>query len=67
MLGASVQSAGNRILFERPYLPEGIPQLWSKGVRSGNASVDLFFERKNDAVRVEVTEQKGNIEVVVTA
>jgi glycogen debranching enzyme len=65
-LGASVQSAGNRILFERPYLPEGIPQLWIKGLRSGNASVDLFFERKNNAVRVEVTDQKGDIEVVAT-
>jgi glycogen debranching enzyme len=65
-LGASVQSAGNRILFERPYLPEGIPQLWIKDLRSGNASVDLFFERKNNAVRVEVTDQKGDIEVVAT-
>jgi len=65
-LGASVQSARNRILFERPYLPEGIPQLWIKGLRSGNASVDLFFERRNDAVRVAVTDQQGDIEVVAT-
>jgi glycogen debranching enzyme len=65
-LGASVQGARNRILFDRPYLPEGIPQLWIKGLRSGNASVDLFFERRNDAVRVEVTDQQGDIEVVAT-
>jgi glycogen debranching enzyme len=65
-LGASIQGARNRILFDRPYLPEGIPQLWIKGLRSGNASVDLFFERRNDAVRVEATDQQGDIEVVAT-
>ena len=65
-LGASVQGARNRIVFDRPYLPKGIPQLWIKGLRSSNASVDLFFERRNDAVRVEVTDQQGDIEVVAT-
>ena len=56
----------NRILFDRPYLPEGIPQLWIKGLRTSKGSVDVFFERRNDAVRVEVTDQQGEIEVVVT-
>jgi len=65
-LGASVHGARNRIVFDRPYLPKGIPQLWIKGLRSSNASVDLFFERRNDAVRVEVTDQQGDIEVVAT-
>jgi glycogen debranching enzyme len=65
-LGASVQGARNRIVFDRPYLPKGIPQLWIKGLRSSNASVDLFFERRNDAVRVEVIDQQGDIEVVAT-
>jgi glycogen debranching enzyme len=65
-LGASIQGARNRILFDRPYLPEGIPQLSIKGLRNGNASVDLFFERRNDAVRVEATDQQGDIEVVAT-
>jgi glycogen debranching enzyme len=65
-LGASVQGARNRIVFDRPYLPKGIPQLWIKGLRSNNASVDLFFERRDDAVRVEVTDQQGDIEVVAT-
>jgi hypothetical protein len=27
--------------------------------------VDLFFERRNDAVRVEVTDQEGDVEVFV--
>jgi hypothetical protein len=65
-LGVSIQAASNRILFDRPYLPEGIPQLWIKGLRISKGSVDIFFERRNDAVRVEVTDQQGEIEVVAT-
>lgn len=65
-LGASVQGLTNRILFDRPYLPEGIPQIWIKGLRSGDAVVDLFLERRNDCVRVEVTDQQGEVQVVAT-
>jgi glycogen debranching enzyme len=66
-LGASVRGAGDRIVFDRPYLPKGIPQLWIKGLRTSNALVDLFFERRNDTVRVEVTDQQGDIEVITTS
>jgi glycogen debranching enzyme len=65
-LGVSIQGASSRILFDRPYLPEGIPQLWIKGLHTSKGSVDVFFERRNDAVRVEVTDQQGEIEVVAT-
>jgi glycogen debranching enzyme len=66
-LGLSVEGARGRVIFDKPYLPEGIPQLWIKGLQSGRASVDLFFERRNDTVRVEVTDQQGELEVVVTS
>jgi glycogen debranching enzyme len=67
-LGASIQGgAESRILFDRPCLPMGIPQLTIKGLRSGNASVSLFFERSEDDVRVEVTDQQGDVEVVATS
>jgi glycogen debranching enzyme len=67
-LGTSIQGgAESRILFDRPYLPMGIPQLTIKGLRSGNASVSLFFERSEDDVRVEVTDQQGDVEVVATS
>lgn len=65
-LGVSIQAASNRVLFDRPYLPKGIPQLWIKDLRTNRGSVDLFLERRNDAVRVEVTKQEGEIEVVAT-
>jgi len=63
-LGVSIQAEPNRVLFDRPYLPEGIPQLWIKGLRIGDAVVGLFFERRENEVRVEVTDQKGDVEVV---
>jgi glycogen debranching enzyme len=66
-LGASIEGARNRVLFDRPYLPVGIPRLSIKGLRSGSASVDLSFERRKDVVRVEVTDRQGEIDVVATS
>ncbi|MBV9574356.1 MAG: hypothetical protein JOY93_09905, partial [Acidobacteriales bacterium] len=63
-LGISVQGAHNRVAFDRPCLPEGIPHLWVKGLQCGSGSVDLFFERQADTVRVQVEEKRGEIDVV---
>jgi glycogen debranching enzyme len=65
-LGVSVDGARSHVVFDKPYLPEGIPQLWIKGLHSGGAVVDLFFERFNDEVRVEVTDRQGELEVLST-
>ena len=65
-LGVSIQGAQNRILFDSPYLPQGIPQLWIKGLGCGRGSVDVLVERRNDAVEVEVVDQQGEVEVVTT-
>jgi len=65
-LGLSVQSSQNRVVFARPALPEGIPQLSIRGLRVGDASVDLLFERQIDSVRVQVLEKQGDVEVVAT-
>ena len=64
-LGLSIQDAGSRVLFNRPLLPVGIPQLWIKGLRTSKGSVDVFLDRRKESVRVEVTNQQGDIEVVV--
>ena len=63
-LGISIDGVKNRIAFDRPYLPEGIPQLWIKGLRAGTGSIDLFLARRNDAVQVEVTDRQGDVQVV---
>jgi glycogen debranching enzyme len=65
-LGLTVQGAHNRVIFTRPALPEGIPQLSIRGLRVGDASVDLLFERQVDTVRVQVLEKQGDVEVVAT-
>ena len=65
-LGLSFEGAKNRVVFNRPSLPEGIPQLSIRGLRVGEATVDLLFERQIDTVRVQVLEKQGEIEVVAT-
>jgi glycogen debranching enzyme len=65
-LGLRIEGAGNRVIFERPCLPEGIPQLSIRGLRAGPASVDLFFERQADNVRVQVLEKQGEVDVIAT-
>ena len=65
-LGLTVQGVHNRVVFNRPALPEGIPQLSIRGLRVGEASVDLLFERQVDSVRVQVLEKQGEVEVVAT-
>jgi glycogen debranching enzyme len=57
-LGISIDAERKRILFDDPYLPEGIPTLAIKDLRCGGVAVDLFLERRNDSVLVH----KGNIE-----
>jgi glycogen debranching enzyme len=64
-LGISIQSRNKQVLFDQPYLPEGIPQLTIKGLRIGNASMDLFLERHANTVQVQVLEKQGDIEVKV--
>ena len=65
-LGLTIHAADNRVVFNRPSLPEGIPQLSIRGLRVGEATVDLLFERQLDTVRVQVLEKQGEIEVVAT-
>ena len=65
-LGLRIEGARNRVVFERPCLPEGIPQLSIRGLRVGAASVDLFFERQGDNVRVQVLEKQGEVDVIAT-
>lgn len=65
-LGLRIEGARNRVVFERPYLPEGIPQLSIRSLKVGNSSVDLFFERQAENVRVQVLEKQGEVDVVAT-
>ena len=65
-LGMSVRAGNKQILLEQPCLPEGLPQLSIKGLRVDDASVDLFFERQAHTVKVQVSDQHGELDVLVS-
>ncbi len=63
-LGISINAERKRIVFDDPYLPEGIPNLAINDLRCDGTSVDLFLERRNDSVLVHKTGTAGAIEIV---
>lgn len=63
-LGITVQAERRRIVFDRPFLPEGIPQLSIRGLRCGKVAVDLLLERRNDSVLVHLENNQDDIEIV---
>jgi glycogen debranching enzyme len=64
-LGISVHDGEKKIILDQPYLPEGIPQLLIKDLRSGDASVDLQLERSQNSVSLRVLGQRGKVEIVM--
>jgi glycogen debranching enzyme len=63
-LGIAIDPERKRILFDDPYLPEGIPTLTIKDLRCGNTSVDLFLERRHKSVLVQKAETETPIEIL---
>jgi glycogen debranching enzyme len=63
-LGISVQVERRRVVFDRPFLPEGIPQLFIRNLRCGTASIDLALERRNDSVLVHCESKPEDLEIV---
>ena len=63
-LGISISAERKRIMFDDPYLPEGIPNLAIRGLRCAGISVDLFLERRNDSVLVHKTGAPSAVEIV---
>lgn len=63
-LGISVEESNRRIVFERPFLPDGLPQICIKNLRCGTSPVDLLLERQNNEVRIEATQNSDAIEII---
>jgi glycogen debranching enzyme len=63
-LGISIDAERTRILFDDPYLPEGISNLAIENLRCGGISVDLFLERRNNSVLVHKGDAQSSIEIV---
>ncbi|MCU1296256.1 MAG: amylo-alpha,6-glucosidase [Acidobacteriaceae bacterium] len=64
-LGISIDEECRQIVFDRPYLPDGVPQLWIKNLRAGANSVDLQLDRQRDTVGVQVLDKRGDLKVFV--
>jgi glycogen debranching enzyme len=64
-LGLSIDGCKKHLVFDRPYLPEGIPQLWIKNLQVDHGRTDLLLERHAVTVRIEVLEKQGDMELVV--
>jgi len=64
-LGMSIDAPNKQLILEQPYLPPVLQQLWIRRLEVGSGSIDLYFERKDNAVRVEIMEKRGEIEVLV--
>jgi glycogen debranching enzyme len=64
-LGLSIDGYKKHLVFARPYLPDGIPQLWITNLQIDSTRADLLLERHAGAVRVEVVKKQGDMEVIV--
>ncbi len=66
-LGISLNPEHDRIVFDRPYLPEGISQLSIRNLRCGKISADLLLERRGDSVLVHSENRRDKLEIVTIA
>jgi glycogen debranching enzyme len=64
-LGLSIDGSKKQLVFDRPYLPDGILGLWITNLQIDCSRTDLLLERHAGAVRVEVIKRQGELEVVV--
>jgi glycogen debranching enzyme len=64
-LGLSVDAEERRILFAHPALPEFLQTVEIRGLRMGDASVDLVLERHPADVGLRVLRREGDVEIVV--
>jgi len=64
-LGIGIDAKHHRVTFDRPYLPQGIPQLSIRDLRVDDCRLTLFMERDSGPVRIQVVEKHGEIDVLV--
>jgi len=64
-LGITVDAKNRRVILDRPFLPQGIPQLSVRDLRIEDCRLSLFMERESGPVRIQVVEKHGEVDVVV--
>jgi glycogen debranching enzyme len=66
LLGLKPQAFARRLDIVRPQLPEWVDWLEMRGLRVGQARLDLLFERKSErTVDVKVVKTEGRLDVIV--
>ena len=64
-LGISLHPDLGRIVFDRPFLPEGIPQLAIRNLRCGKYTADFLLDRRSNSVLVQrENPQDDGLEIV---
>jgi hypothetical protein len=64
MLGIVVDAASKR-LYLTPQLPSWLKYASVRDLRIGKATVDLYFERHDEATSFEITRNEAGVEVVL--
>jgi len=64
-VGISVDWTKKKLVFDRPYLPDGIRHLAMRDLQIGDAVVGIMLDRAASGVRVEMTERQGDVTVEV--
>src|SRR5215472_16692162 len=65
-LGLRVMAPENKVIFSKPFLPPFLPQVSIRGLKVGDASVDLLLTRHDEGdVGVNVLRRSGLLDVVV--
>jgi glycogen debranching enzyme len=66
MLGLEADAPARALRMVRPTLPRGVGAMSLRGLRVGDASVDVRIAARRGAPRVEVTRRRGDLTVRVT-
>jgi len=64
-LGISINAKQQQVAFDKPCLPEVLPFVEVKDLKIGVASVNLAFWRSAEKVHVEVTNRRGDVEILL--
>jgi glycogen debranching enzyme len=67
VLGLSISALRAEVRFERPALPASLRELWIRGLRVGDAHVDLEVSRRGESVVVSATSREGDLQVLVAS
>ena len=64
-LGLSIDASRSEVRFARTTLPPSLNEVHIKNLQVGAASLDLAVESSDDKIKVDVSRQEGQAEIVI--